>query len=85
MGDDLYRVPVSGASSGKLEKINVSQRMMATNDHALSWDGKQIAITGITPPMPAKIRTPADHNPILIMNMDGSTAHGVHLGWLHGW
>jgi Tol biopolymer transport system component len=61
--------------------------MMATNDHALSWDGKQIAVTGITlPPPPAKIRTPADlHNPILIMNMDGSTAHEVHLGWLHGW
>jgi TolB protein len=86
MGGDLYRVPVSGAHSGKPEKINVSQRMIATNDHALSWDGKQIAITGITPPMPAKIRTPADiHNPILIMNMDGSTAHEVHLGWLHGW
>lgn len=86
MGGDLYRAPVSGANSGKPEKINVGQKMIATNDHALSWDGKQIAITGITPPMPAQIRTPADiHNPILIMNMDGSTTHEVHLGWLHGW
>jgi TolB protein len=86
MGGDLYRIPVSGPNAGKPEKINVSQEMMATNDHALSWDGKQIAITGITPPMPAKIRTPADiHNPLFIMNMDGSNAHEVHLGWLHGW
>ena len=86
MGGDLYRIPVSGADAGKPEKINVSQKMMATNDHALSWDGKQIAITGLTPPMPAKIRTPADiHNPLFIMNMDGSNAHEVHLGWLHGW
>ena len=86
MGGDLYRIPVSGSTSGKPEKIDVSQKMEATNDHALSWDGKQIAITGITPPMPAKIRTPADiHNPIFIMNVDGSIAHEVHLGWLHGW
>ena len=86
MGGDLYRIPVSGANAGKPEKIDVSQKMNATNDHALSWDGKQIAITGITPPMPAKIRTPADiHNPLFIMNMDGSNAHEVHLGWLHGW
>jgi len=86
MGGDLYRVPVSGAHSGKPEKIHVSQKMTATNDHALSWDGKRIAITGITPPMPAKIRTPADiHNPIFLMNIDGSAAHEIHLGWLHGW
>jgi len=86
MGGDLYRIPVSGADSGKPEKINVSQKMMATNDHALSWDGKQIAITGITPPAAAKIRTPADiHNSLFVMNSDGSNAHEVHLGWLHAW
>jgi len=86
MGGALYLIPVSGASRGKPEKVNVSQCMMATNDHALSWDGKLIAITGITPPMPAKVGTPADiHNPIFVMNMDGSAAHEVHLGWLHGW
>jgi TolB protein len=86
MGGDLYRIPVRGANAGKPEKINVSQKMMATNDHALSWDGKQIAITGITPPEPGKIRTAADiHNPLFIMNMDGSNAQEVHLGWLHGW
>lgn len=86
MGDSLYRIPVSGANKGKPEKINVSQKMMATNDHALSWDGRQIADTGITPPMPAKIQTPADiHNSLFIMNMDGSNAHEIHLGWLHGW
>ena len=39
MGGTVHRKP---------EKINVSQKMMATNDHALSGDGKQIAITGIT-------------------------------------
>ena len=43
MGGSLYRIPVSGANKGKPEKIYVSQKMMATNDHALSWDGKQIA------------------------------------------
>jgi TolB protein len=86
MGGGLYRIPVSGANRGNPEKIYASQSMMATNDHALSWQGKQIAITGITLPMPANIRTVADiHNPILIMNVDGSTAHEVHLGWLHGW
>jgi len=64
---------VSGTNAGKPEKINVSRKMMATNDHAISWDGKQVAITGITPQMPAKTRTPADiHNPLFIMNMDGS-------------
>jgi TolB protein len=86
MGGDLYRIPVSGANAGKPEKIAASQKMMATNDHALSWDGKQIAITGITPPTPAKIRNPGDiHNSLFVMNMDGGQAHEVHLGWLHGW
>ena len=86
MGGELYRIPVVGVDAGKPEKINVSQKMMATNDHALSWDGRKIAITGITPPMPAKIRSAADiHNPLFIMNMDGSDAREIHLGWLHGW
>ena len=86
MGGELYRVPVSGANAGKPEKISLSEKMEATNDHALSWDGKRIAITGITPPMPAKIRTPADiHNPLFVMNTDGSGAREIHLGWLHGW
>jgi TolB protein len=86
MGGALYRIPVSGADSGKPEKIYGSEKFMLTNDHALSWDGKQIAITGIAMPLPAKVRSMADiHTPILIMNMDGSTAHEVHLGWLHGW
>jgi TolB protein len=85
MGGDLYRIPVSGANSGKPEKIDVHQKLLLTNDHALSWDGKQIGVTGITLPLPAK-RTLADiHNPMLVMNMDGSAAHEVHLGWLHGW
>ena len=86
MGGALYRIPASGPNSGNPEKIFESQNLMTTNDHALSWDGKQIAVTGIALPLPAKIRTAADiHNPILIMNIDGSTAHEVHLGWLHGW
>lgn len=85
MGGSLYRIPVSGASMGKPEKIQVSQKMAATNDHALSWDGKQIGDTAITS-MPAKIRTPGDiHNSLFLMNMDGSNAHEIHLGWLHGW
>jgi Tol biopolymer transport system component len=68
MGGDLYRIPVSGARAGQPEKINLSRKMEATNDHSLSWDGKQIAITGITPPTPAKIRNPGDiHNPLFIM------------------
>jgi hypothetical protein len=33
--------------------------MIVTNDHALSWDGKQIAATGITLPLPKNIRSAA--------------------------
>jgi TolB protein len=74
MGGSLYRIPVSGANNGTPEKINVSQNMTATNDHALSWDGKQIAVSSIA------------HNlALLIMDMDGSNVHDVHMGWLHGW
>jgi hypothetical protein len=62
MGGNLYRISVSGGNAGRPEKINVSQKMMATNDHALSWDGKQIAVTGITPPMPGKIPTPGGYS-----------------------
>lgn len=86
MGGDLYRIAVSGADSGKPEKINAGQKINATNDHALSWDGRQIAVTGITLPMPVKMRTPADFpNSLFVMNADGSGAQKVHLGWLHGW
>ncbi|HWE85245.1 MAG TPA: hypothetical protein VG267_09900 [Terracidiphilus sp.] len=86
MGGSLYRIPVSGANSGKPEKIYQGEKMTLTNDHAVSWDGKQIAITGIKLPMPAKIRSAEDlHNSLLILNMDGSNAHEIHLGWLHGW
>ncbi len=87
MGGSLYRIPVSGAGMGTPEKIyGGSQKLTLTNDHALSWDGKQIAITGIALPTPAKIRSAEDlHNSLLVLNMDGSAAHEVHLGWLHGW
>ena len=58
-----------------------AQTCLLTNDHALSWDGKQIAVTGIALPFPENIRSVADiHNPILVMNMDGSEAHEVHRG-----
>lgn len=86
MGNALYRIPLSGAAKGKPEKIYASPNMVATNDHALSWDGKQIADTAIKLPMPAKVRSAADiPNPILVMNLDGSTPHEVHRGWVHGW
>jgi TolB protein len=86
MGGSLYRIPTNGAHRGKPEKIYGSQTIEATNDHALSWDGRQVAATGITLPMPAKVRTAEDlHNPILMMDADGGNAHEVHLGWLHGW
>lgn len=86
MGNALYRIPLSGTGKGKPEKIYANSAMVATNDHAVSWDGKQIADTVIKLPMPAKIRGAADiPNPILVMNVDGSAAHEVHMGWLHGW
>lgn len=86
MGNALYRIPVSGADKGKPEKIYADAKMPVTNDHALSWDGTQVAVTAIKLPMPAKIRSAADiPNPILVMNLDGSGAHEVHKGWLHGW
>src|ERR1022692_4811778 len=51
----------------------VCRLLLEKNNHALSWDGKQIAITGITPPMPARIRTARNMRiSMLIMNMDGS-------------
>jgi TolB protein len=32
------------------------------------------------------MRSAADiHNPVMVMDSDGSTVHEVHLGWLHGW
>jgi TolB protein len=87
MGGSIYRIPMSGANMGKPEKIyGDPTKTILTNDHAVSWDGKQIAVTGITLPLPKNMRSAADiHNPVLIMNTDGSTAHEVHLGWLHGW
>jgi len=86
MGGELYRIPVTGDKGSAPEKIAISQKMMATNDHALSWDGKQIAITGIVRPISGTVHSAADiHNPLFIMNMDGSNAREVHLGWLHGW
>lgn len=86
MGGALYRIPVSGADQGKPEKIYANPHVTFTNDHALSWNGKRIAITGIALPIPAKIRTPSDlRNPLFILNADGSDAHQVHLGWMHGW
>src|SRR5258708_1757245 len=86
MGGSIYRIPMSGANIGKPEKVYGDPNVLLTNDHALSWDSKQIAATGITLPLPKNMRSAADiHNPILIMNLDGSTMHEVHLGWLHGW
>lgn len=86
MGNALYRIPVSGAAKGKPEKIYANASRTATNDHAVSWDGKQVADTVIKLPVPAKIRGAADiPNPIVVMNLDGSAAHEVHMGWLHGW
>ncbi len=86
MAGSIYCIPVSGNNLGKPEKIYGDPKVLLTNDHALSWDSKQIAATGITLPLPKNMRSAADiHNPILIMNLDGSTLHEVHLGWLHGW
>ena len=86
MGGALYRIAVSGAGKGKPEKIYENAKTTMTNDHALSWDGKQIAATGIALPFPAKMRSPADFpNALLVMNQDGSGAHEVHRGWMHGW
>jgi TolB protein len=86
MSNSLYRIPVGGPYRGKPEKIDMGKANILTNDHALSWDGKQIAVTSIKLPLPAKIRSAADiPNPILVMNLDGSAAHEVHMGWMHGW
>src|ERR1700722_10370057 len=58
-----------------------SPTIMLSHGHS-----KQIAATGISLLLPKNMRSAADiHNPILIMNLDGSTLHEVHLGWLHRW
>lgn len=86
MGGALYRIPVSGADEGQPEKIYSGKQLIATNDHALSWNGTQIAITDIALPIPAKMRSPADlRNPLYIMNSDGSDAREIRPGWVHGW
>ena len=86
MGGALYRIPISGGDKGKPEMIDANPHVTFTNDHALSPNGRRIAVTGIALPIPAKIRTPSDlRNPLFIMNSDGGDAHQIHLGWVHGW
>lgn len=86
MGGALYRIPISGGDKGKPEMIYANPHVTFTNDHALSPNGRRIAVTGIALPIPAKIRTPSDlRNPLFIMNSDGGDAHQIHLGWVHGW
>ena len=86
MGFELYRIPVSGENKGNPEKIYRNPTLLATNDHALSWDGKQIAVTCIGLPLPENILSVGDiRNPILVMNIDGSEAQEIYRGWLHGW
>lgn len=92
MNGDIYRIPVDGDTAGPAELITMSQKMSATNDRALSYDGKLIAMTGIVGSIPTptggRSLSAADLRNIaklFVMNMDGSDAHQVQTGWLHGW
>jgi hypothetical protein len=75
MGGALYRCPVSGSDIGKPEKIYGSQKMIVTNDHALSWDGTQIAATGITLPLPNNIRSAATGEHDFKHSLNGSMVY----------
>lgn len=93
MGGSLYRIPIDGDKTGAAERIALSEPMRATNDHALSYDGKQLAISGFT----GELLTASDgwrigpHGEatskadLFIANLDGSHAHRLLIGWLHGW
>lgn len=93
MGGSLYRIPIDGDKTGAPEKIQLSQPMRATNDHALSWDGKRLAISGFTGALlhasdgwkigpHGEATSRAD---LFIANLDGSHARRLLVGWLHGW
>jgi len=93
MGGNLYRIPMDGDKTGAPEKIALSEPMRATNDHALSYDGKQIAISAFTGELlhasdgwrigpHGEATSQAD---LVIANLDGSHARRLLIGWLHGW
>ena len=93
MGGSLYRIPFDGERTGRPEKILLSEPMRATNDHALSYDGKMLAISGFTGELlhasdgwrigaHGEATSKAD---LFIANLDGSHARRLLIGWLHGW
>jgi len=75
-GGDLYRLaPESGAQP---EKISLSEKISANNDHGITKDGKLIAISG---------RGAGTGSQIYIANLDGSKARLVASGvpsYFHG-
>jgi Tol biopolymer transport system component len=101
MGGDVYRIPINGDKTGKPEKINFSIDLNSSNDHALSFDGKQFALSGsrrsATPaPAPAPPATPpgapaaaagrgGGGAQLFVSNIDGSNVRELARGWMHGW
>ena len=93
MGGSLYRIPIDGDKTGAPKKIALSEPMRATNDHVLSYDGKQLAISGFTGELlhdsdgwrigpHGEATSKAD---LFIANLDGSHARRLLIGWVHGW
>jgi len=91
----LYRIPIDGDKTGAAQRIALSYPMQATNDHALSYDGKFLAVSGFLTPENAgpgghlwkvgrhgEATSTAD---LFIANLDGSGARRLLVGWLHGW
>ena len=93
MGGSLYRIPVEGDKTGAPERIALSEPMRATNDHAVSWDGKMLAVSGFTgallhandAPKPGPHGEATSKADLFIANLDGSNARRLLIGWLHGW
>lgn len=80
-GGDLYRLPVDGAGSAKLEKIKLSPGgYRCNNDHDLSWDGQRLAFSAST--------ISSRSSQVFVAGADGS---GVKLmvetapSYFHGW
>jgi Tol biopolymer transport system component len=75
-GGDLYRLAPEANSTP--QKIEVSEKISANNDHGITNDGKLIAISG---------RGQGTGSQIFIANMDGTKAHLVSSGvpsYFHG-
>ncbi len=85
MDGGVYRIPIKGDKTGTPEKINFSIDLLSSNDHALSPDGKQIALTTDSPAATGHGPDTTGSGRLFISSIDGSNARELVRGWMHGW